>query len=63
MCKEFIDLFLYLIENKQKIISRRSNINPTKVYYLNKKEKIGQHIYKQVSILKNKLSILKKAVS
>lgn len=63
MCKEFIDLFLYLIENKQKIISRRSNINPTKVYYLNKKSKMGQHIYKQVSILKNKLSILKKAVS
>ena len=60
MSKEFLELFMYLIDNKKNIISRRSNINSIKVYYLNRKSKISQYIYKLVSIFKNELSSFKK---
>ena len=63
MSKEFLDLFMYLIDNKQNIISRRSNINSIKVYYLNRKSKMSQYIYKLVSIFKNELSSFKKRIS
>ena len=62
MSKEFLDLFMYLIDNKQNIISRRSNIYAIKVFYLNRKSKMSQYIYELVSLFKNELSSYKKRI-